>query len=153
MTTSPPENPDVVREYATPYRVGPPVLEAPDSSPFQEIKSIRDGLPYSAFEDLSKRFGLSSKDFAKILAINPRTLTRRKKEGHLSPTESDQLRRVERVFNLAVEAMGDDEGARWWLGNPHPGFQNKKPWEFLDVEPGARLVETCIFRIVHGVYW
>jgi putative toxin-antitoxin system antitoxin component (TIGR02293 family) len=121
--------------------------------PFADVDAIREGLPYQVAEALREALQISESRFAEVAAIPTRTLNRRKKEGRFPVAESDQVSRVGRVFQRAVHAMGGEAGAREWLDAPQPALRGRKPLDLLDVEPGARLVEDHLGRIVQGVYW
>lgn len=49
-----------------------------------------------------------------MLRISKRTLERRA-GGHLDPIQSDRFMRVKRIYDLAVETLGEDEAAAGWL--------------------------------------
>jgi len=146
--------PDSLQEFVAEYRT-PPTSPAATDTPdlYHDVEDVRSGLPYTAFENLTLSLALSDAALAKALAIPARTLTRRKKEGRLSLAESNQIRRLEHVFNLTLEALGGIEETRTWLKSPQPGLRNQRPLDLLDVEPGARLVEDHLGRIMEGVYW
>src|SRR5262245_45294484 len=57
--------------------------------PAKLVAAVRRGLAYRTFERLQKNVALSQLELARVVQIPPRTLARRRKEGHLSADESD----------------------------------------------------------------
>ena len=87
------------------------------------------------------------------LGIPQRTLTRRLSQGsNLTSAESDRTVRVARVFAQAVEMIGDRDNAVAWLGTPNRALGGERPFDQLDTDMGARMVEDLLGRIAHGVY-
>jgi putative toxin-antitoxin system antitoxin component (TIGR02293 family) len=48
--------------------------------------------------------------------------------------------------------MGDPEKAHNWLRRPNRALHNRLPMDLLETESGARVVETILARIEHGIY-
>jgi putative toxin-antitoxin system antitoxin component (TIGR02293 family) len=85
--------------------------------------------------------------------IPRRTIAYRKRHGAtLSPSESDRLARVARIVALAEETMQSKEKAARWLRLANRGLGGDRPLDLLDTDEGARLVETILTRLAHGVY-
>jgi putative toxin-antitoxin system antitoxin component (TIGR02293 family) len=68
-----------------------------------------------------------------------------------SPSSSDRLYRLARIFALAEEVLEDREQAREWLRSPQVGLNNRVPFVLMETEAGAREVEDLLLRIEHGV--
>ncbi|PYN96891.1 MAG: hypothetical protein DMD89_17265 [Candidatus Rokuibacteriota bacterium] len=94
---------------------GKRVFREPARSYEAVIKRVRAGLPYAALEAVAARFEISQDKIVRLLALPPRTLARRKKEGRLRADESDRLLRVSRIGALAEETLGNRERAATWL--------------------------------------
>ena len=85
--------------------------------------------------------------------MKPRTLDRRKREGHLLPEESDRLLRVSRVFGKALELFeGDPKSAREWLSAPQTALGGAVPLDMARTDIGALEVEALAGRLEHGVF-
>jgi putative toxin-antitoxin system antitoxin component (TIGR02293 family) len=127
------------------------VFPEPGLSEMQLFDHIQEGLPVTALEVLldSKRL---SREEASQLVVSPRTLARRKKGARLSPEESDRLARVARIISYAIEVFDDEDKAADWLRRPNRALQHNVPMELLITESGARLVETVLARIEHGIF-
>src|SRR5262245_18262333 len=82
-------------------------------------KRIKAGLPFRAAEDLQQRLHLTLPEMAAILHSPPRTLSRRKIERRLQPTESDRLVRFARLAAHAIAVFGYEAKAAAWLRRPN----------------------------------
>jgi putative toxin-antitoxin system antitoxin component (TIGR02293 family) len=116
------------------------------------IRLLRRGLPVSAFANLQAEIGVSTQVLARVTHIATRTLSRRKREGHLDTDESERLFRIGALFDRAVEVLGDKEAAREWFKTPLRALAGQSPLEYADTEPGAREVEDLLGRVEHGVF-
>jgi putative toxin-antitoxin system antitoxin component (TIGR02293 family) len=115
--------------------------------------TIRAGLPAQSAFLLQERLALSAADFAKILAISTRTLSRiRHGKQRMDAVASDRLYRVARLFALACEVLEDEATAVQWLKLPQTGLGGRTPLALLLAEAGAREVENLLLRIEYGVF-
>lgn len=130
---------------------GKKVFPEPRLSEVEFFDHITQGLPVAALDVLLDSQFISREEAARLV-VSPRTLARRKKAARLSPAESDRLARVARLISYAIEVFGDQEKAAAWLRRPNRVLQQKPPLDLLTTESGARLVETVLARIEHGVY-
>ena len=80
------------------------------------VRRVGEGFPYGVLENFRENVGLSAGEVADLVQINPRTLSRRKREGRLHADESDRVLRLSRVYGKALGLFGGDLGrARRWL--------------------------------------
>ena len=115
--------------------------------------AVRRGLPYAAFDKLSRAMALPAAQVAGALSIPGRTLQRRKAEARLAPDESDRLVRLARLYAAALDLFEGNAGAaRQWLESPALGLGGEAPFRMSQTEPGAREVEALIGRLEHGVF-
>lgn len=125
----------------------------PEGTTFQKtLAKVRRGLPYSALEALQKQASLSQGQMAALVGIPERTIGRRKKEGRLTPSESDRVERTSRIMALAVNVFGEEERAKEWLQRPSRALDGETPLSLLDTDVGVRAVEDELLRIEHGTY-
>ncbi len=117
------------------------------------IAPLKKGLPVSSLNRLSENIGVPEKRLAVTVNIAQRTLTRRKKEGRFKPDESERVLRVARLYERAVEVMGDKQRAQQWFRTKVKGLGGKTPLEFADTEPGAQAVSDLLGRIEDGVFY
>jgi putative toxin-antitoxin system antitoxin component (TIGR02293 family) len=116
------------------------------------LERVREGIPYSSWEQFLQSTGLTKEAASRLVQITPRTLARRKEEGRLQPDESDRLLRAARIFSQALGLFeGDEAAARRWLTDPQPALGGSTPWEYAASEIGAREVENLIGRLEHGI--
>jgi putative toxin-antitoxin system antitoxin component (TIGR02293 family) len=113
---------------------------------------VRQGLEIGWFDHLAKLFGVSGTAFATIVGIDPRTLTRRRREGKLTPRESNALYHLAVLYEHALDVLGDPETVRSWFNTPEPDFADMSPLARLDTAPGIKEVDHLLGRIEHGVF-
>jgi putative toxin-antitoxin system antitoxin component (TIGR02293 family) len=114
--------------------------------------AVRKGLPFSAFEAVSKHLEISPQHITAVLGIPPRTVARRKAARYLTPQESDRLYRVARAISQAVEVLGTIDKARVWLKTPNRALGGEVPLDLLDTDIGARQVEEILLRLNYGIF-
>ena len=116
------------------------------------IRSIKKGLPVSAFEKVQKELNVSADKLAAAVNIASRTLARRKKEGRFHPDESERVLRIASLFDRALQVLHNQTRVQTWFKSPQKGLGGKTPLEYADTEPGAREVEDLLGRLEHGVF-
>jgi putative toxin-antitoxin system antitoxin component (TIGR02293 family) len=115
------------------------------------LRAIARGIPFEAIERLQRAIGI---DVAALIQVPPRTMRRRKQEGHFTPEESDRLVTAARLISRVLDLFhGDAEAARAWLTEPAVAFGGAAPIEIARTETGAREVENLAARIQDGVFW
>lgn len=123
------------------------------SSSADFIPLIRGGFSYRSLEKLVAYLGLRLETVLQSLAINERTIQRRKSAAsRLSQPESEKVYRLARLTALAEEVFEDRRAAQLWLTNPIPALSGVTPLSLLDTEEGARWAETELQRLAWGVY-
>jgi putative toxin-antitoxin system antitoxin component (TIGR02293 family) len=116
------------------------------------VRRVGEGFPYGVLENFRESVGLSAGEVADLVQINPRTLSRRKREGRLHADESDRLLRLSRVYGRALGLFGGDlPRARRWLSTPKVALGGETPLDYSRVDVGAQEVVDLIGRIEHGV--
>jgi putative toxin-antitoxin system antitoxin component (TIGR02293 family) len=117
------------------------------------VERIKKGLSWSAFERLQKNSGFSNDQLLDLLQIPRRTLARRKAGGRFTPSESDRLVRLARVYARALHFFdGDAEAASDWLADAQYAFGGVTPLEMARTDAGAQEVERLIGQLEHGVF-
>ena len=114
--------------------------------------ALRTGLSYAAFEAVLSALQIDISTLTGIVGTSSRTMSRRRRERVLSPTESDGLYRVARVTLEAADTFGSLEKARLWLHRPNQALGGEAPLGQLDTEIGERQIEVLLGRIAHGLY-
>ncbi len=113
---------------------------------------LRKGLPYGTVEAVVRNLSMGLPDIISLLASSSRTMARRKKEGHLSVTESDRLARLARVYSAAETVFGSPENAKRWMNKPNRALGGLTPIKALETDIGAAEVVNVLGRIEYGVY-
>lgn len=121
------------------------------SSPSDLLDQIEEGFPAALVDEVCQAVGLSPEEMAEFLGVSPRTLERRRDKGTLTPSESDRLYRLIRLFNQAKETLGSAEDAQSWLKSPQMRLSKRIPLDIARYEAGAREVEDLLGRIRHGI--
>lgn len=117
------------------------------------VRHVEQGLSIKTFYRFLQNSSFSPNQLSGLVAIAPRTLTRRREEGRLTANESDRLLRTARVFARALELFdGDEDAAKRWLSSPQVPLGGAVPLSLIKTEVGSREVEAVISRIEHGVF-
>ena len=109
-------------------------------------------LPFETFNEIKKELGLTQAELADLAQISLRTLSRRKKQGHFTSTESERLQRFRDLLETAQNVLEDEDSARKWLKSEVPALGGETPLHFAKHESGAREVFDLIGRIEYGVF-
>lgn len=116
------------------------------------VRQVNEGFSYEVVEALRENTGLSANEVADFVQINPRTLSRRKREGRLRADESDRILRLSRVYGRTLGLFdGDLDKTRHWLSTPKVALGGESPLDYSRVDVGAREVLDLIGRVEHGV--
>jgi len=113
------------------------------------MRTIANGLPKEAIDNLQKALGVSQKEIAEMVAIPLRTLSRR---DTLPQPETDRVLRIGVLFQKALDVLGDGITARRWLQTPKKAFGGETPIQAARTEIGARRVEDLLGQLAHGVF-
>jgi putative toxin-antitoxin system antitoxin component (TIGR02293 family) len=128
------------------------VLAARPRTPLDWVSVIRNGIPATAVDSLTKALRVSQSELAAALGIRERTLARRKKDGTLNSEETAKLVRLARVVERAEQVFDDADSALDWLKFPNVALGGATPLSLLDTDIGAESVLDTLGRIEHGVY-
>jgi len=112
------------------------------------LAAIDTGLPFSAFDQLAQRSGLSDTRAAELADIPADTLVGRRAQGRFTRDESDRLVRAARVFAATLPVFGGDRStAVAWLLSSQPTLSNAIPLQLARTELGAQEVEKALGRL------
>jgi len=99
-----------------------------------------------------KERGFSSEEIYRIVAPR-RTLARRKEQDEsLTQAESDRVRRVQRVSDMADRVFASHEKAQRWLRSRIIALDSRRPIELLESESGAEVVVQELHAIDYGMF-
>ena len=131
---------------------GKAALKKTPRSMLDWIDVVRNGLPASVIDSLSKAIELSQAELGRAVGIPERTLARRKREGVLSSDESTRILRLARVVSRASEVFEGREAAMAWLKTSNASLGGAAPLSLLDTDIGVETVLDTLGRIEHGVF-
>jgi putative toxin-antitoxin system antitoxin component (TIGR02293 family) len=96
--------------------------------------------------------GMQFRDIYEVV-IPARTLKHRKaRKEPLTRDESDKLVRLVRVYDQAVQVLGEKEKALYWLSEPKRRFDGRTPIQMLRTDLGGRMVEEMLGQIQYGMF-
>ena len=120
LAETPSSQPAPIEAYREAIRAGRPgaywyvaLAGLRPQDPIRIFKRIEKGLAFQALVRFQRNSGLSMAELAAAVAIKPRTLARRKKQGRLDPEESDRLLRLAAV--------------KLYAGPPHSAAHRRRP--------------------------
>ena len=122
------------------------------SSLLQLHVAAQSGLRVLVFEALMENLRASREELLTALSLSARTLSRRQREGVLSPEESDRALRLARVAAQAEEVLGGRDDAIRWLHRANRELGGREPLELVSTDAGAELVVDVLGRLEHGVF-
>ena len=95
----------------------------------------------------------TTKDVAYVLGVNERTVrTYQREASNLSPQQSEQLLKYNRLLCRGKEVFGSEEAFNRWLHKPAYGLDNDVPLEYLVTSEGINLVSDEVERIANGEF-
>lgn len=113
---------------------------------------IRNGLPLSFLELLSRETGFEMRVLSEGVGMSRSTLTRRAKAGHLTSAESDRLYSLTAVLDAAYGLFeGNVSTARDWMISPARELGMSAPLKMLRTRVETQAVLDLIGRLEHGV--
>ena len=118
--------------------------EPATSEIIDQIQRVKEGLPVSDIEMLSKKFGVPEDQMASSLKISHETLISRKKEGRFKPDESERVWRFTTLYIRAEEVLGSREKAMQWFHTPKNRLYGMTPFEIADTEPGSQAIRGLL---------
>ena len=95
----------------------------------------------------------TTKDVAYVLGVNERTVrTYQREASNLSPQQSEQLLKYNRLLCRGKEVFGSEDAFNRWLRKPAYGLDNDVPLEYLVTSEGINLVSDEVERIANGEF-
>jgi putative toxin-antitoxin system antitoxin component (TIGR02293 family) len=115
------------------------------------VPLLRDGLPASAYTDLSQSLGLTVGQLCVKLGISPRTMShQRRLRSRLSSESTQKLVRVARIQQLGRKIFRTDQAVSQWLAAPAQALGGQAPIDLLDTDVGAQEVAALLNGIAYG---
>ncbi len=107
---------------------------------------------FKQLADMALNVGLTKREYAYFLHINPRTLDRNMNENFtLDLDKSEKILRISLLIKRGIETFGNVEKFSKWIREDNTSLQ-KKPIELFTTIVGIDLIENILTRIEYGVY-
>lgn len=111
------------------------------------------GIPYSLFEKIQEAGPLTLQEWADILGLSSKTLTRYRKEGKVfQPWHSSVILQMTEVLSAGMEVFGDRSKLYQWLTNDTFALGSRSPKSLLTNSYGRELVLREMVHIEHGIF-
>lgn len=116
------------------------------------INTVRQGIEYDLFKDISKNSPFSIDEWSRFLHISPRTIQRYKKEkGRFSALQTEKILEIILLYNKGVDIFGDSKKFTTWLKTENIALGGYKPLTLLDNSFGINMLSDELSRIEHGI--
>lgn len=120
-------------------------------SPLHWINKIESGLPAKSIRNFARRYALPDNLISEILVMSRSTLMRRRKDGRLTESESDDLVRIAGLYAMAENVLEGKDSAAQWMREPNRSLGGAAPIDYARTTIGSREVENLLGRIEHGI--
>ncbi len=114
-------------------------------------EAVEQGLPKSALKATAKHLYAEPSEQTKFVYRVVPEATFKRRQGRLSPAESERTERLARMVATAEYCLNSKEAARLFLTSPHWKFNNRIPIEVAMTELGGRQVEQLLFSLSWGL--
>jgi putative toxin-antitoxin system antitoxin component (TIGR02293 family) len=124
-----------------------------ESAMYDIVKTVREGLPYYAFENYAHRSPFNLADWSEFLGLSERSLQRYKKnKKSFDKLHSDRIIEIVLVLRKGAEVFGDENKFAGWMESNIIALGGIKPKELLDSSFGIRLLNDELTRIDYGIF-
>lgn len=130
---------------------GSKILGFEINSELDMVAAIRLGLSAQVIEFFIEKHHLTRSEVEALIIPRSTLALRKKHHESLTSGESEHVVRIARIIALARETFVDEDKANRWLRRPNRTLRDQAPLAFLDTEEGARIIETTLGQIAHGV--
>ncbi len=123
-------------------------------SPMDKVKFIRNGIPFSIFNQLRQEVPFSDEEWAVLLDISLKSLQRYIKDGtHIFKViHSERILEVVEVCELGLAVFGNAATFYQWCQLEMPALNNISPLNLMRDSYGKSLVMDELHAIAHGVF-
>ncbi len=117
------------------------------------IYIIKNGIPYSVFELISRLSPFSLQDWSEFLNMSYKSLLRYKtSQSRFKPSHSERILELTEVMSMGEEVFDDTKQFRHWLHTKSYALGNLTPMELLSSSYGKELVLGELVRIDEGIF-
>jgi putative toxin-antitoxin system antitoxin component (TIGR02293 family) len=124
-----------------------------EKSGYEIIQTVREGVPYYAFEKYAGASPFTMADWSGFLELSERSLHRYKKDNKsFDRMRSERIIEITTVLKKGVEVFGDEEKFVIWMNSRIIALGGIKPRELLDSSLGIKLLDNELTRIDYGMF-
>lgn len=118
----------------------------------ERVALIRNGLPYSSIEVISKRADLPVKSFLHLLGVPQTTYNQKKrKKDLLSGRDSEIVLILTELLEYGKSVFNNEiDKFHRWLKKPNISLGGVRPDSFFDSLTGIQVVRNTLDRIEYG---
>ena len=128
-------------------------LASNKTTPEEIFRIARRGISGREIQDMVNEKLTTTKELAYVLGVNERTVrTYQREQSELSPQQSEQLLKYNRLLFRGKEIFGSEDAFKRWLHKPAYGLDNDIPLEYLVTSEGINLVSEEVERIANGEF-
>jgi len=119
----------------------------------KRVKLIREGLPFEAIEDLSKKINIPIKSILSIVGMPQTTYNKKKNERSLLDSHNTELvLLIRELVDYGVDVFnGEEQKFQRWLKKNNLSLGGHSPESLLDTVTGIQEVRACLDRLEYGV--
>ena len=117
----------------------------------ERIAEIEKGVPYTTFQRLARRLGVSEERLRNVLGFSAATLHRRKVAGRFTLDESNRLYWLESLLDLADQVLEDPEETKAFMTTGNLALGGAVPLDYARTAPGLEAVRRLLLQLDHGV--
>lgn len=139
-----------------------PILEKGEGSTFSSldqqstydlVETVREGLPYYAFEKYATGSPFTMADWSEFLGLSERSLQRYKKDKKsFDRLHSDRIIEIALVLKKGIEVFASEEKFATWMNSRIIALGGIKPRELLDSSFGIKILDDELTAIEYGIF-
>ena len=159
MSINPVNEPLVAYMKADLQTASPTILHgiSSDSEIFQDALLMNqvseEGIPYSLFQQIQEASPLMLQEWADILGISAKTLTRYRKENKIfQPWHSAVILEMTELLSLGIEVFRNRDKLHHWLVKDTFALGGRSPLSLLTNGYGRDLVMRELTHIEYGIF-
>jgi putative toxin-antitoxin system antitoxin component (TIGR02293 family) len=123
------------------------------SNRYELVQTVREGIPYYAFENYASRSPFTMADWSEFLGLSERSLQRYKKDNKsFDRLHSDRILEIVMVLKKGVEVFGNEEKFSTWMNSKIIALGGIKPRELLDSSFGINILDDELTAIAYGIF-
>ena len=118
----------------------------------EKINIIREGIPYDAFDILSRQLNIPVKSTLAMIGMPQTTYNKKKNEKSLLDRRNSELvMLIVELIQYGLEVFNNEEDKfQRWLKKPNISLSGNSPESMLDTITGIDEVKHCLNRIEFG---